>query len=96
MENFSLNPLLYSVCDCCLTTSEQFFNTMMRISYIRWDDDDDLFVLDQQVLLDFYCASSLKQQPADRHVAPLGHIILILKPSTCSYSPMLRTEKQQN
>ena len=95
MENFSLNPLLYSVCDCCLTTSEQFFNTMMRISYIRWDDDD-LFVLDQQVLLDFYGASSLKQQPADRHVAPLGHIILILKPSTCSYSPMLRTEKQQN
>ena len=27
--------------------------------------------------LDFYNASSLKQQSADRHVAPLGHIILI-------------------
>jgi hypothetical protein len=27
--------------------------------------------------LDFYSASSLKQQSADRHVAPLGHIILI-------------------
>jgi hypothetical protein len=27
--------------------------------------------------LDFYNASSLKQQSMDRHVAPLGHIILI-------------------
>ena len=27
--------------------------------------------------LDFYSASSLKQQSAERHVAPLGHIILI-------------------
>ena len=42
------------------------------------DDDDDVrFVLDQQAELDFYSASSLKQQSADRHVAPLGHIILI-------------------
>jgi len=28
--------------------------------------------------LDLYSASSLKQQFAGRHVAPLGHIILIL------------------
>ena len=34
-------------------------------------------VLDQHTELDFYSASSLKQQSADRHVAPLGHIILI-------------------
>jgi len=27
--------------------------------------------------LDFYNASSLKQQSADRHVIPLGHVILI-------------------
>jgi len=27
--------------------------------------------------LDFYSASSLEQQSAGRHVAPLGHIILI-------------------
>jgi hypothetical protein len=27
--------------------------------------------------LDFYSASSLKQQSAGRHVAPLGHIILM-------------------
>jgi hypothetical protein len=31
--------------------------------------------------LDFYSASSLKQQTAGRHVAPLGHIILILNQS---------------
>jgi hypothetical protein len=35
------------------------------------------FVLDQHAELDFYNASSLKQQSAGRHVAPLGHIILI-------------------
>jgi hypothetical protein len=33
--------------------------------------------LDQHTELDFYSASSLKQQSADRHVTPLGHIILI-------------------
>jgi len=27
--------------------------------------------------VDFYGASSIKQQSEDRHVAPLGHIILI-------------------
>jgi len=27
--------------------------------------------------LDFYSASLLKQQSVDRHVAPLGHVILI-------------------
>jgi len=27
--------------------------------------------------LDFYSVISLKQQPADRHVAPLGHVIPI-------------------
>jgi len=35
------------------------------------------FVLDQHAELDFYSASSLKQQSAGRRVAPLGHIILI-------------------
>jgi hypothetical protein len=35
------------------------------------------FVLDQHAELDFYSVSSLKQQSEDRHVAPLGHIILI-------------------
>ena len=56
----------------------------------QWDDDEVHFVLDQHAELDFYSASSLKQQSADRHIAPLGHIILILSQLTlCSYSLML-------
>jgi hypothetical protein len=43
----------------------------------QWDDDEVRFVLDQHVELDFYSASSLKQQSVGRRVAPLGHIILI-------------------
>ena len=44
----------------------------------QWDDDDEVrFVLDQHAELDFYSASSLTQQFAGRHVASLGHIILI-------------------
>jgi hypothetical protein len=40
------------------------------------DDDEVRFVLDQHTELYYYSASSLKQQSAGRHVAPLGHIIL--------------------
>jgi len=45
----------------------------------QWGDDEFRFVLDQHAGLDFYSASSLKQQSeaAGRHVAPIGHIILI-------------------
>ena len=43
----------------------------------QWDDDEVRFVPDQHAKLDCYSASSLKQQPAVRHVAPLWHIILI-------------------
>jgi hypothetical protein len=35
------------------------------------------FVLDQHTKLDLHSASSLEQQSACRHVAPLWHIILI-------------------
>ena len=35
------------------------------------DDDEVGFVLDKHAELDFYSASSLKQQSAGRHVAPL-------------------------
>ena len=41
-----------------------------------WDDNDFRFVLDQHTELDFYSATSLKQQSVYRHVTPLGHIIL--------------------
>ena len=42
-----------------------------------WWDDDARFVRDQHAELDFYGTSSLKKQSVGRHVAQLGHIILI-------------------
>jgi predicted alpha/beta hydrolase len=56
---------------------ESIQQMMTRTSYSQWNDDDVRFVLDQQDYLDLYSASSMKQQSAGRHVAPLGHIILI-------------------
>jgi hypothetical protein len=53
----------------------------------QWDDDEIHFVLDQNAELDFYSANSLKQQSADRHVAPLGHIILIPNQPVVALSP---------
>ena len=41
------------------------------------DDEDSHFELDKHAELEFNSASSLKQQSAGRHVAPLWHIILI-------------------
>jgi len=38
-------------------------------------------------LLDFYSASSLKEQSAGRHVAPFGHIILIPSQPVFALSP---------
>jgi hypothetical protein len=37
--------------------------------------------------LDFYTASSLKQQYPDKHVAPLGHIIPIPSRTVIALSP---------
>ena len=53
----------------------------------QWDDDEVRFVLDQHAELDFYSASSLKQQSAGRHVAPLGHIIMIPSQPVFALSP---------
>jgi hypothetical protein len=51
----------------------------------QWNDEHEVrFLLDQNAELDFYRASSLKQQSTGRHVAPIGHIII------CSYSLVLR------
>ena len=51
------------------------------------DDDEVCFVLDQHAELDFYSANSLKQQYTVRHVAPLGHIILIPSQPVFALSP---------
>jgi hypothetical protein len=53
----------------------------------QWDDDEVGFVLDQHAELDFYSASPLKQQSAGRHIAPLGHIILIPSQPVFALSP---------
>jgi hypothetical protein len=64
----------------------------------QWDDDEVRFVLEQhaelvhffhnhQDELDVYSASSLKQQTAGGHVAPLWQIILILSLPVFTLSP---------
>jgi hypothetical protein len=46
--------------------------------------DEVRFVLDQHAELDFYNTSSLKQQSADRHIAPLGPpAVTYLKTTSC-------------
>jgi hypothetical protein len=42
-------------------------NSSVKSSYIKWDDDDVHFVLDQHAELGFYSANSLKQQTAGRY-----------------------------
>jgi hypothetical protein len=76
------------VSDCCLMPTKQFFSYIMaRTVNFQWDDDEVRFVLDQNAKLDFYSASSLKQQPTGRHVAPLGHIIPIPSQPVLALSP---------
>jgi hypothetical protein len=57
-----------------------------RVNF-QCDDIEVRFALDQHAELDFYSTSSLKQQSADRHVAPLGHIILIPSQPVFALSP---------
>jgi hypothetical protein len=46
-------------------------------------DDDVCFVLDQRFELDFYSASSLKQQPMGRHAAPSQPFFALLISAVC-------------
>ena len=81
MKDSDLETLIYTVIDgvrgCC-SMPNIFFPSyiMVRTSYIWWNDDVH-FALGHQAELGFYSNSSLKQQFEDRHVAALGHIILI-------------------
>ena len=66
--------------------NEQFFSYIMaRTSYIRWDDNDVLFVLDQHAKLDFNSVGSLKQQSAGRHVVSLWYNYPVYKPTTLRF-----------
>ena len=80
-----MNRVSERVGGCCLTPFQQFFS-YVTINF-QWDDDEVRFVLDQETEFDCYSASSLKQQSAGRHVAPLGHIILIPSQSAFVLSP---------
>jgi hypothetical protein len=73
-------------------TAKQFSTKSWREQVnFQWDDDEVRFVVDKHAELDFNSASLLKQQSAGRHVAPLGHIILISEPTSLgSYSLMMR------
>jgi hypothetical protein len=55
------------------------FNANSAICQLYHGENKLIFniVLDQHAELDFYSALALKQQSSDRHVATLGHIILI-------------------
>ena len=65
--------------DCCVTLKWTIFKQSWWEQVTLWDDDSDVyFVLGQHTKLDFYSASSLKQQYFGRHVSSLWHIILIL------------------
>jgi hypothetical protein len=59
--------------ECVIVVKRQLRN-VSAISWrekvnFQWDDDEVRFVLDQHAELDFYSASSLKQQSASPHVA---------------------------
>ena len=54
---------------------------------VNENEDEVRFLLGQHAYFDFYSASSLKQQSADRHVAALGHIILISSQPVIALSP---------
>ena len=65
-----------------MIVAKRQFSNFSAISWreqvnFQCDDDEVRFVLDQHAELDFNSTSSRKQQSADRHVAPLGHIVLI-------------------
>ena len=63
-----------------------------------WEDDEFLFIL-EHTKLDFYSASSLKQQSIGNYVTPLWHIFLIPSQPVFVFSfklyPQCRSNKYQ-
>jgi len=58
------------------TPNDQFFSENKL--HFWWDEENDVrFVLDKHIELNFYSASSLKQQSAGKHFSSLRRIILI-------------------
>ena len=73
----------------CFQPVEHIWSLVTQIFHngIQWDDAEVRCFLDQHTELDFYSASSLKQQYADRHVVSLGRIILIQSQPVFALSP---------
>jgi hypothetical protein len=87
-QSLAVERIFEWVSDCCLTTIHQFFSYIMaRTSSFSMRWWRVRFVLDQHAELDFYSTSLLKQQSVGRHVAPLGHIILIPSQPVFALSP---------
>jgi hypothetical protein len=63
--------------ELCRLYKYEDMKNMLAISWreqvnVQEDDDQMCFVLDQHAYLDFYSASSLKQQSDDRHITHTG------------------------
>ena len=54
--------------------------TQRNQAIFQLDGSEDRYVLEQQALLDFHSARSLKQKSTDKHVKPLRQRILIHTP----------------
>jgi hypothetical protein len=72
----------------CLKPTQLFvaISWWEQVNFQR-NDYESRFVLDQHAKLNYYSASSLKQQSADRHIAPLGYIIMIPSQLVFALSP---------
>jgi len=84
-----LSGLSYWVSDCCLTPTPKFFQLYHgknKLNSMKWWWCPLCTKLTCLVGF-FYSASSLKQQQADKHVAPLGHIIPITSQPVFALSP---------
>jgi hypothetical protein len=63
------------------------FNAISAIVQLYHGENKIIFNEMMMMRLDFYSPSPLKQQSADRHVAPLGHNILIPSQPVFALSP---------
>ena len=75
------------VSDYCFTPNEEFCRYIMARTNYNECNDDVHFVLDHHAELDLHSGISLEQQSAGRHLAPLGHIILIPSQPIFALSP---------
>jgi hypothetical protein len=68
MSIYAYSPFtLFCITGYICMWSQDFLGQPQQVNF-QWDDDEVHFVLDQHAELDFFSASSLKQQSADRNV----------------------------